>query len=223
MRHWIIGSGPSLRHTPLHLLNGEITWGMNRIHLIYPRTEWRPTYYLMVDFNQQNPQGYWRECIDQHLTTHKYLWDGFRNGHRGYPDLGSGVGDLPNTTWIPRCQEHHYYMADNYVHRAESWHLPDICTAFSGIGSMMQLAVQQGATELCLLGCDAGYTADTRKNHFVEEYTGDFRDRADLDNQNMHQVHTVARRSSPIPIYDCTVDGKLNVHPKRDMLEVLGA
>jgi hypothetical protein len=218
MRHWIIANGASLNHTPLDLLKDEITWGMNRIHLHYPKTSWRPTYYLMVDWNQQNPHNYWKECIKAHWNTKKFLWDGFRDGHP-YFDL-EPIGEVPNTTWIPRCKKHHYYMATNWK-RAESWHFPTICTAFSGIGAMMQLAVQEGATELYIVGADL-YVPDYRQNFFTENYTDDQRPRDELDNVNMTQVHTVARRSSPAPIYNATIGGMLEVHPRVDFFEVLG-
>lgn len=223
MRHWIIANGLSLNITPLDLLKDEITWGMNRIHMHYKKTSWRPTYFLMVDFNQQNkPIDYWKDCIRAHWKTPKFLWEGFRSGDKGYSDLGDGIGEVPSTTWIPRCKRHHYYMATNYRKRAESWHLPEICTAFSGIGAMMQLAVLNGATELCLVGADL-YESDYRQNFFDPNYTDDPRDRSELDNTNMNYVHTVARRSSPVPIYNCTIGGKLEVHPRRDFYEVLHA
>jgi hypothetical protein len=218
MRHWIIANGSSLNHTPLDLLKDEITWGMNRIHLHYSKTSWRPTYYLMVDWNQQNPHNYWKECIQAHWNTKKFLWEGFRDGHP-YFDL-EPIGEVPNTTWIPRCKKHHYYMANNWK-RAESWHFPTICTAFSGIGAMMQLAVLEGATELYIVGADL-YVPDYRQNFFTENYTDDQRPRDELDNVNMTQVHTVAKRSSPIPIYNATVGGMLEVHPRVDFFEVLG-
>lgn len=217
MRHWIVGNGLSLNDTPLHLLKDEITWGMNRVHLHYPNTDWRSTYYLMVDFNQQNPKDYWKECIRAHWETPKFLWDGFRDGHP-YFDF-EPIGDVPNTTWIPRCKKHHYYMADNWK-RAEKWHLPEICTAFSGIGSMIQLAVLEGATEIYILGADL-YESDYRKNFFTPDYTDDQRDRSELDNTNMTQVHRVALRSSPVPIYNATIGGKLEVYERKDIYEVL--
>lgn len=223
VRHFIVGNGASLKETPLELLEGEISWGMNRVHLLYPETPWRPTFYFMCDFNQQNtPLDYWKECITAHADIPKFLWDGFRSGDRMFPDLGEGIGEVPNTTWIPRCQKHHYYNGDNYKKRAESWHLPDICTAFSGLGAMMQLAVLHGATELYLLGCDLYEDGgDYNGNFFTSEYTQDYRPRAKQDNITMLQMHTVALRSSPIPIYNCTVGGALNIYPRQKLEEIL--
>ena len=218
MRHWIIANGKSLNVTPLHLLKGEITWGMNRIHKHYSNTTWRPTYYLMVDYNQQNPHNYWKECIKAHWNTPKFLWDGFRDGSKMFPDL-EPIGEVPATTWLPRCKKHHYYMATNWK-RAESWHFPDICTAFSGIGAMMQLAVQHGATELYIVGADL-YLPDYQENFFTPDYTSDQRPRDELDNTNMIQVHQVARRSSPVPIYNATIGGMLEVHPRVNFEDVL--
>jgi len=39
----------------------------------------------------------------------------------------------------------------------------------------------------------------------------------------MVQVHTVAKRSSPVPIYNATIGGNLEVYPRVNMLDVLNA
>ena len=49
-RCFIIGTGPSLTVEDLEKLKGEITFGSNRIFEIFPRTSWRPTYYVNQDF-----------------------------------------------------------------------------------------------------------------------------------------------------------------------------
>ena len=50
-RCFIIGNGPSLRAEDLDVLeaNKEITFAFNRIYYIFPKTEWRPTYYISQD------------------------------------------------------------------------------------------------------------------------------------------------------------------------------
>ena len=50
-RCFIVANGPSLRMEDLDTLanNNEITFGMNRIYIIYDRTKWRPTYYMIQD------------------------------------------------------------------------------------------------------------------------------------------------------------------------------
>ena len=42
MRAFIVGNGPSLKPWQLDRIKGEASYGVNRIHLIYPETSWRP-------------------------------------------------------------------------------------------------------------------------------------------------------------------------------------
>jgi hypothetical protein len=48
-RAFIIGNGPSLNKTPLHLLKDEITIVFNRFHLMFERIPFRPTFYMCID------------------------------------------------------------------------------------------------------------------------------------------------------------------------------
>ncbi len=45
----ILGNGPSLNHTPLHILGGEQVWATNRAYLLFDRIAWRPSHYVVVD------------------------------------------------------------------------------------------------------------------------------------------------------------------------------
>lgn len=51
-RCFVIGNGPSLTYEDLNRLHkqGEICFGVNRIYLSYEHTEWRPDYYVAVDY-----------------------------------------------------------------------------------------------------------------------------------------------------------------------------
>jgi hypothetical protein len=48
-RCFIIGNGPSLKHTDLARLSGEFTFGMNRIYLMFPELGFTTTYFLSVN------------------------------------------------------------------------------------------------------------------------------------------------------------------------------
>jgi len=48
-RCFIIGNGPSLRIGDLDLLKNEITFASNRIYLAFGQTDWRPSYYNVID------------------------------------------------------------------------------------------------------------------------------------------------------------------------------
>lgn len=48
-RCFIIGNGPSLKQTDLSRLKGEYSMGMNRIYMLFPEIDFRPTFYLSVN------------------------------------------------------------------------------------------------------------------------------------------------------------------------------
>ena len=52
-RAFIVGNGKSLKVDQLNKLhaNNEISFGVNRIHLIYGQTAWRPDYWLLTDLD----------------------------------------------------------------------------------------------------------------------------------------------------------------------------
>ena len=49
-RIFILGNGPSLNRTPLHLLESEYTFITNRAYLLLDRVSWRPTFYTALDW-----------------------------------------------------------------------------------------------------------------------------------------------------------------------------
>jgi hypothetical protein len=48
-RCFIIGNGPSLKPEDLERLKGEYTFASNKIYKIFNKTNWRPTFYMVVD------------------------------------------------------------------------------------------------------------------------------------------------------------------------------
>jgi hypothetical protein len=146
-RAFLIGNGPSLEETPLHLLDDEICIAMNKIDMLYDETSWRPTYYLQI--NESPPE----EMVE---STRYHVSEGFQcfiaedlrdqlpDGDavtyldRIYPDEGvyEAVtrGDYQQV-WSEDLSEHVYlYKTSMYV--------------------AAQLASYMGFDELYFLGCD---------------------------------------------------------------------
>lgn len=48
-RCFIIGNGPSLKAEDLEKIQGEFSFGCNKIYKIFPETNWRPTYFFVED------------------------------------------------------------------------------------------------------------------------------------------------------------------------------
>ena len=48
-RIFVIGNGPSLKHTDLRLLKNELTIGSNGIFLLFDEYDFKPTFYTVED------------------------------------------------------------------------------------------------------------------------------------------------------------------------------
>lgn len=225
-RIFLVGSGPSLRSTPMDDLIGEDCMAMNKIHKIWTelKWKWRPTHYFKIDYNSLEKM-WWKEEIEANaaLGIPMFLWSmfqkGYPPGHANFDDMPEGVGSLSNTVWIEKCR-HTPYHSGNWK-AVQSWHLPSLCTAFTGMSTMLQIAVLMGYEEIYLLGCDLAYTPDRTKNHAIANYTLDTRDKSTMDNGNMLACHLMAKRSSPVPIYNAAPGGSLEVYPRVSLDEIL--
>lgn len=202
--------------TPLWLLAKEECFAVNKIHLIYPRTAWRPTYYVKVDYNAVDKLT-WKWEIAANLHVKKmWLWDAMQHGHpvdhANHDDMPDGVGDVhDNIVWVPRCE--HIYAAGN-VKAVKEWHLPEICTAFNSISIMAQCAVLEGFEELYLVGCDI------IGDHFDPGYGAVWGDGARLA---MLAGHELIKKSCPVPVYNATVGGALDMYPRKTIEDVIYA
>lgn len=176
---------------------------MNAIDLIYDKTEWRPKFYFCMDVNP-NDRHRWDAIRSNLICERVFLYDDWK---------GRFSGD--NITWLPRCKKHHPFPV--YSKNAlQEWHLPSICSAHGSMSPMMQLAVTMGYDEIYLLGVDLW---TSKKCHFDERYPAFWvwEERNKIENH----IHEVARKSSPIPIYNATIGGALEVHPRVDIYKIL--
>jgi hypothetical protein len=214
-RIYLIGNGKSLQRTPLEKCRPAM--GVNKIGAIF-----QPDYYVKVDYSPFNQDAdEWLEEVVPMVKsgTPCLLWDVFRDGvkdpNAAFGDwIPKGIGDHPNVTWVSRCNHHEY---PPYL-RAE-WHEP-FCTAYNSISVMAQWAVKLGFEEAVLVGCDLGFT-DGISDHFAPYYKqvdGNYRER---NNKYTLAAHEMILRNCPIPVYNATIGGDLEIHKRVDIHEVL--
>lgn len=208
-RIFLVGNGASLRETNLDLIAGKPSMAVNKIHLIYPKTKWRPTHYVKVDYSAFDGDD-WKEEVLTHVNNGEQclLWDAFHSGASkgdgNYEFIHDGIGDHDNVKYISRCI--HHYLRQGF------WH--DTCTGLNSILTMAIWAVQLGFKEIVLVGCDGLFTTPD-KDHFITDYYKSWdADYTQRNNINIGMAHGVIFGECPIPIYDATVNGHLTCYPK---------
>lgn len=216
-RLFVIGNGPSLEKTPLDLLEGEYTFAMNRIALLYENTSWRPDFFLCTTTNVARPD--WNADIRKsvELGVPCFVWDRLEDA-------------------LPSTENVHYIECTGgpevTPHAPDEWWSDDITRGVTKFGTsllpVLQIAAYMGFKEIYLLGCDLGFRQETGTgadpNHFHPGYgTPGFS--ADILNVNMKAAHELAARAAErlgIRIYNATLGGELEVYPRVDLFEVLG-
>jgi len=216
-RAFVVGCGPSLKADQLDRLIPEVSFGVNRIHLIYPETKWRPNYWLFFDFSNS--------------TVPIYKDDIAFHSRQGYPcyvrsdivakfieyfvgeQMGSGNDEWSinaNMQNIKAREQCSHIDAERFT--TDRWHLPTICKQGGSVSAAIQLAVMEGYDPIYLIGCDGNLVGNAH-NHFTPDYVD--RDalkvpKAILANKTLELAHQIAGRECKergISIFNATVGG----------------
>jgi hypothetical protein len=223
VRAFVIGNGKSLLHTDLDRLENEVTFGCNRINLIYPRTIMRVKHYVRSEgmelLNFPDP-SIWADDVLYHLNNPDcttWMNPYFRIN---LEKIGMGANWAERkpgkVNWIGACSHYltHYDKDDCPV----NWHLPNFCSFGSSVNVAIQIAVTLGHSPIYLIGCDLGYK-DNEPSHFTDEYEKGYQKMlrpALYANNDTLMAHIIAKRSSPVPIYNATIGGALEVYERVD-------
>jgi hypothetical protein len=208
-RCFIIGNGPSLKHTDLTKLRNEMTFGLNRIYLLFPELGFPSTY--LVTINKLVIE----QCADELLAapTTKFLpWT-----LRKYLNQDN----LNSTVFIRSDRVRPGFSGDA---RKPMWAGATVTYA------AMQLAYHIGFHEVILIGVDHSFTTQGKPhtavvsegddpNHFAPNYFGKGFKWQLPDLETSEIAYGMAKQAFEADgrrILDATVGGKLMVFEKVD-------
>ena len=207
-RCFIIGNGPSLRKTDLSLLRDKVTFGLNRIYLLFDVLGFSTTYYVAVNrlvIEQCAPEIAGLPCpqfISRHscdlidfTDTMMFLQSRYDQGPRFFMDISEGVWEGATVTYVA-----------------------------------LQIAYYMGFEKVILVGVDHFYSSNGEPhstvvsegddfNHFDPHYFGKgFRwQLPDLETSELaYRIAKYEYESTNRKIVDATVDGRLHIFPKVD-------
>lgn len=234
-RAWIIGNGPSLMRTPLNLLEGEDTFAVNHIYKIFPYTAWRPKFYVRTDdWGADQMYGDVYEELNNEISSVLDAGALAFLGSYFYNTMSKVKKYRPSIQCIsPICGEQQWHLSDGQRGAPQKWHMvgKDRITEYCSFGGSLSVAIQvacfgMGRREkydaIYLLGCDLGYK-DYESNHFIDSYRDvivEHTPSSIIEEDKIH-AHKIAKACSPIPIYNATIGGSLEVYERVDIMDVL--
>ena len=214
-RIFIVCNGPSLCSEDLEKihLNGDYSFGCNRIHYIFPKTHWRPDFYTMMDLGPLHQRF---ELMNTIETKYKF----FRTDTYTTIRKIKGNVTLLKTLDTPKLLENPKFSADcsKIIYFIET-------TTYC----MIQLAVYMGFSEIYIIGCDNHYSINvlkdgTRINTGAHSYFSGFGNTED-DHATVSRIwandiaYDTAQKyaeSHGIKIMNATRGGNLNSFPRVD-------
>ncbi len=211
-RAFVVGNGPSLKPWQLGMIhqNDDVSFGVNRIHLIYDQTRWRPDHWVIMDFSNSL---FFKEDIDLHsrMGYECYLRSDiiakfFEWCLPRYPDTERTYPVTDNLTVLERCNH-----IDVERHTSDGWHDP-LCQMGGSVPSAIQMAVWMGHNPIYLIGMD-GNKQGNAENNFIAGYID--RDavgvqKARIANETTKLALQIARRECSqrnVELIDATVGG----------------
>lgn len=227
-RAYIIGNGPSVQDIDLNVLNGSVTFAMNRISLLYEKTNWRPTYYIYCSTNISDSRWgrSWKSSVVAAATdpaTTAFIGREFEG------QLGLGKEEV---IWLDNITETRPdHDGELPAHTFSIDAIDRLDKSGSSISLAYQLAYLMGFREIILLGCDLGWTTNfgskKDQNHFSEKYRAFIPD-AFKANMQMRSVHELAKqafgnKSQPVHIYNASTRTVLDSFPIINFHELINS
>ena len=220
---FIIGNGPSLAKTNLDLLEGKLSYACNNIHLIYPKTKWRPTHYVRIEDPPVLASGeLWYESVIYHLIMGIPC---YLSGH--FYDVRPELHEYRNYNYksMKPCGHREW---DPESEKPLEWHLPQICHWGGSVPVAMQLAIErEKVDQIVLVGCDM-YPTEGEK-YFHSDYNKgieEFQTPPKQANQDLLWAHMMGinyhrKRGLKYDVINATVGGKLDLYPRAKLEDLV--
>lgn len=212
----ILCNGPSLNLVDFQLLKtkGVYTFGLNKINLLFDRTDFRPKSIVCVN----------RLVVDQNIDFYNAT------------DIPLFVDSVARNKIVYRCNI--FYLHSMHVKQEFATDVSvSICQGNTVTYVALQIAYHMGFSQVALVGCDHNFAvkgipntvalADGKDvNHFDERYfsAGAAWQLPDILSSEVHyELAKTVFEAQGRKLVNCTEGGKLEILPRMDIEQFLGS
>lgn len=214
-RAFVVATGPSLTIGDLEKLKDEITFGVNGVFQIYGKTNWRPTYYGILDIfvYQRFIENGIKFDFDRIATEQAFVDVSMRK------ELEKNHESEKKISFVPVFRFNHY-VNFNSRHFGFSKDLRrGHFSTWTVTNFAINLAVYMGINEIYLLGVDCSYTGKKQYANGVVDPKAMSQDDAYHTQQKMMDSYIYVKKQLDalgIHVYNATKGGELEVFKRRN-------
>lgn len=216
-RCFIVATGPSLRLEDVEKLNGEYTFAMNSIYKLFDKTDWRPTYYAIIDssvFSRIKHELLNLDISCAFFPDFSIKWD--KNYAHAIPVKANFCLNRKERSIIPirwRQKKMGNDMTKLFYEGTSVVHF------------IMQIAFYMGFSEIYLLGTDCNFSGKEKHSSLVsykdsnkiDNFPEEIHEGLIKDYQNAKEVSI----NKGVKIYNATRGGMLEIFERVKLEDVL--
>ncbi len=220
-RCFIVGTGPSLLLSDVEKLKGEYTFGVNSCLTMYDKTEWRATYYGIVDSHAVEIMGDRLKSEEIPIFFYTDI-DAVYDGKNGIPFPKDDSANMMTDTFLRKLFPKKYPETD---------FSPDITkvvyTGKSVVYAMLQIAAYMGFSEIYLLGVDCNYAQPKMYSDnvtYLDHKTKWTKEKLQKNGNQMLPQFEIAKSFADrngFTIYNATRGGALESFPRVNLDDIL--
>jgi hypothetical protein len=216
-RVFIVASGPSLTLEDINLLKGEISFSMNSIFKLFDKTDWRPTYYGIIDssvFKKLKDEINFQE-LNCAFFPDKYIsWN--QMNANPVPVMGNFCLNSQQRAVIPANWRKVKFGSDMTKLFYEGT---------SVVHFILQISIYMGFTEIYLIGADCNYHGSNKHSSIVDYSGGNVMvNSAESIYNGLIQDYSIAKEVADqrgVKIYNATRGGMLEVFERVELENII--
>lgn len=220
-RCFIVGTGPSLRMEDVDMLKDEYTFAVNSCLTMYDKTEWRGTYYGIVDSHTVAIMGDQLKREDIPVFFYTDI-DATYDGENGIVFPKDDTANMMTDTFWKRLFPKAFPETDFSGDITKV-----VYTGKSVVYAMLQFAAYMGFTEIYLLGVDCNYAQPKMYSDnvtYIDHKTKWTQERLIKNGNQMLPQFEIAKRYADahgFTIYNATRGGQLETFERVNMEDII--
>lgn len=211
-RCFIVATGPSLTVADVEMLKDEVTFGVNSIYRLFSQTDWRPTYYTMIDYHALLNARKDGDSIDFNSCCQKEYFITDKIYHMAGLSEQDGRAAALLINYLD-----HMVFGEGFHHKYRKNIASGLYNASTVVNSCINIAHYMGFSEIYLIGVDCNYSLPTQYFDGTKSHQAIDLEHATMMHCFMKSGYSFYKKKMDefgVKVFNATRGGNLEIFPR---------